>query len=346
MKPIGICRNEVMFSHSTCWDHEWVRQCGQRGIPFEIVDPYRYDIIREAGKYSALAWHYSNFSWPDLMEAQNILDAAAGKGVKVFPDNSTGWHFDDKIAEMYALQACGAAIPDSWVFYHHAACIEWLKNEAAYPLVAKLRRGSGSNNVKLLRNFQEAERYAGKMFTRGLQSAPSLIYKTFSKAQSTNNFKTLVARLKRVPEFLAVRRRARRLPREMGYCYFQQFIPNDGYDLKVVVVGDKLSFLARRIRKSDFRASGSGSIYYDKSLVTPEIRQSAFAAADALKAQVVGFDYVVNNQTGKAAIVEMCYGFDWEAQRDLGGYWDREDAFHDEPLNVPAEVLSNLLKNQ
>ena len=41
----------------------------------------------------------------------------------------------------------------------------------------------------------------------------------------------------------------KRLPREKDYCSFQEFIPNNGFDLKVYVIGDKISFSKQRCTK-------------------------------------------------------------------------------------------------
>ena len=73
--------------------------------------------------------------------------------------------------------------------------------------------------------------------------------------------------------------------KEKGYVYFQEFIPNDGFDLKIVVIGDKLSFIGRKIRKDDFRASGGGDLFYDKNLVTQNVISSAFSTNDKLGLQ-------------------------------------------------------------
>lgn len=289
-----------------------------------------------------MLWNYSNYVISDLLEARNILLVAEKKGLKVFPDHNTGWHFDDKIAEMYALQSVGADIPNSWVFYLEDECIKWLEKEAKYPLVAKLRCGSGSSNVKILRTKQVAVRYAKRMFSRGYDPSPSLLYKTYSKIQSTANLATFVSRVKRIPEFLSTRRHAKMMPIEKGYCYFQEFIPNDGFDIKVAVVGDKLSFLCRDIRKGDFRASGGGSLHYDKAKVTEQIIDSAFSTADKLGLQCIGFDYVVDNRTQTGKIIEMCYGFDYEAILGAEGYFSRDYLWNEGALNVPEEVLELL----
>ena len=343
MKPVAICENLLTRVRSGETETgQWIVYLTEHHIPYEYVNCYAPDIVDKLDNYSALLWHYSNFVNADLMEAQHILDIAAQKGLKVFPDHATGWHFDDKIAESYAFRAAGVPTPRNWVFYEYETCCRWLETEAEYPVVAKLRRGSGSNNVKLLKTAGQAKKYARRMFSKGYSPAQSLMYKTYSKVQSTHDWKTFATRLREIPNFLKGRHFGKGMPTERGYAYFQEFTPNDGYDIKVAVVGDKLSYLIRRTRKGDFRASGGGDIYYDRSLMTPQIIRSAFDAADALQMQCVGFDYVVDNRTSEGKIIEMCFGFDFDAIYEAGGYFDRDCVWHDEPMNVTAEILENL----
>jgi len=345
IKPIGICTNEKLFNHSGNWGKRWLQYCVDHAIPYEMVDPYRPDIVQRLGKYSALLWAIQNYVHADLIESRNILRVAERMGLPVFPDHNTAWHFDDKIAEMYLLQSIGAPIPESRVFYLLDDCVEWLMTEAEYPLIAKLRNGSGSNNVKMLKTRDAAIRYAKRMFTRGFHPAPGFLYKAYSKAQSSREWKTALARIRKIPEFLHTLSRAKRLAREHDYCYFQQFVENDGYDLKVAVVGDKLGYLVRKTRCHDFRASGGGDLFFNRALVTDQIRDSAFSAAEAAGLQCIGFDYVVDRRTGAGVIIEMCYGFDWTAIEQAGGYWDPRGVWHDEPLRVPDEIIANLLQH-
>ena len=342
-KPVAICKDLLSrerqdFGTIQGWE-DWLNE---HQIPWVYIDCYRSDIIHELPKYSALLWHYANFVNADLMEAQNILNLAEEMGLIVYPDYHTGWHFDDKIAEMYALQAAGAPIPKSWVFYEMDKCINWLEKDAVYPIIAKLRRGSGSNNVKLIKNASEGKRYAKRMFSKGMSPTQSLVYKTYSKIQSTRDWKTFVYRFHQIPNFLKARKYGKGMPMERGYCYFQQFILNANFDIKVAVVNGKCSFFTRHTRKGDFRASGSGDFFYDKTLLTDNIVQSAFETAEKLHTQCIGFDFVVDKDTKKGYIIEMCHGFDADAVYDCGGYWDQDLVWHDEPLNVKFEIMDKM----
>src|SRR5690606_23568177 len=127
--------------------------------------------------------------------------------------------------------------------------------------------------------------------------------------KSSKSLKTFVNRAKRMPEFLNSLANAKKFNVERGYVYLQEFIPNEGYDLKIVVVGDKLSFIGRNIREGEFRASGGGDIFYDKSKVTKNVIDSAFKTSDDLGFQCMGYDYVVDKSSGKGIIIEISYGF-------------------------------------
>lgn len=340
---IAIHQNLEIFNHSTTWDKAWIEYCEKNNIEYDVVNCFDTEILETLKGYDGLLWHFSNYSLQEMNFARSILNSAKNMGLKVFPDFNTSWHFDDKVAEMFCLQSVNAPIPKSWVFYTLDSSKKWLTSDCEYPIVAKLRCGSGSSNVKLLNNKVEAIKYVKKMFGNGFKASPSILYKTKSNIKSSKDWETIVKRFKRIPDFIETLKNANQFPHEKGYAYFQELVPNDGYDLKIVVVGDKLSFIVRDVRKGDFRASGGGSLYFDKSLVTKDIIQSAFEISDKLGFQCMGFDYVVDNELQIGKIVEISYGFSHTALLGAEGYWDREGEWYDKPLNAPEEVLINIL---
>lgn len=333
--------------HTTSWVNPWEEYLKENNIPYDMVDLFAVDAIETLKDYDVLLWHFGQYVYVNMLETRSILYSARMMGLKVFPDFNDAWHFDDKVAEMYALQAVGAPIPKSQVYYTMPDLKKALdEGKIDFPIVAKLRTGSGSHNVKLIHNEAQLLRYARRMFGRGFDPAPSLLYKTSSNIRSSHDKATFMAKLKRAPEFLRTRRHAKQFPNEKGYVYLQEFIPSDGYDMKIVVVGDKLSGLYRPIRSHDFRASGGGEVLYDKEKFSENIIRSAFAAADAIGFKCVGFDYVVDNRTGEGKIVEMSYGFSHTAVMGMGGWFDRECQWHEGALNAPAELLKNLLAEE
>lgn len=56
----------------------------------------------------------------------------------------------------------------------------------------------------------------------------------------------------------------------------------------------------------------------------------------------MGYDYVVNSKTAEGKIIEISYGFSYQAVLQAGGYFDKKGKWYNEPLNVPNEIIKNL----
>lgn len=330
--------------HSSSWSSAWVRFCESNDIPFERVNCYALESILDLDGYDILLWHFSHYSKRDMTFARSILTSAKTLGLQVFPDIEDSWHFDDKIAQDYFFHAANVSVPGSRIFFSYDDVLKWVDGDAGLPVVAKLRCGSGSQNVKLLNSREEVLAYAKKMFKgNGFSTVPSVAFKTKSNVLSVKSVSDFWLRAKKIPDFINTLIKSRSLERERGYFYIQSLIENDGFDLKIVVVGDKLSFIGRRSRGSDFRASGGGDLFYDKNLITSEIINLCFEATDKIGASCMGYDVVVDSATGVPYIIEMSYGFSFNALLEAGGFWDREHNWIDKPLNAPKEVLENKL---
>lgn len=340
---IAIHRNTDIFTHSSLWDREWEQYCKEMKIDYEIVNCFDNNILEKLKHFDILLWHFSGDSLQEMQFARTILTSAKNMGLRVFPDFHTSWHFDDKVAESYLLETADAPTPKNYVYYTKESALHFLKYDCSYPIIAKLRTGSGSNNVIKIDNYRQGAEYVNRMFGKGIDSSPKLFYKASSNLKSSKNIKTILNRIKRVPDFIERIKKNRAFSEEKGYVYFQEFIKTDGFDLKVVVVGDKLSFLSRDIRKGDFRASGGGSIDYDKNLITEEVRKVAFDLSSKLSFQCMGYDFVIDSKTKEPKIIEISYGFSNEAQIGLGGHWNSVGNWVDEPLNAPVEIIKNLI---
>lgn len=344
---VAIYKDSQGVTHSTNWANVWANYCQENNIDYVFLDLFRCDPIEKLKDSQILLWHFDQYNHAEMLEARSILYSAKKMGLKVFPDYNDVWHFDDKIAEMYLLQSISAPIPRSFVYYDRKSIKRAVdEGEIAFPIVAKLRSGSGSHNVKMIKTKHSLLSYASKMFSKGINPAPSILYKTTSNVRSSHNKQQFLSKMKRIPEFLRTLSNARRLPREKDYVYLQEYIPNDGFDMKVVVVGDKCTFIVRPVRSHDFRASGGGEVFFDKKYFNKQVVESAFKVADALGSQCMGFDFVVNKETGEGMIVEMSYGFSHQAIMTSKGYYDRDLNWHDEPLNAPVEILINMIADE
>lgn len=332
-------------AHSTSWIFPWKEYCVKNDLDYEIINLFEVeDIVSTLKRFDILLWHFGQYHYQSMLIARYVINVAQFLGLKVFPNFDDAWHFDDKVAEMLILEAVDAPMPKSFLFFSKQELEKSVENRRiTFPIVAKLRSGSGSHNVKLIKSKSQLMAYANKMFGKGFKPAPSLLYKTSSNVRSAHDWETFKAKAKRAPEFLRTLRGAKKFPNEKGYVYLQEFIPNDGYDLKIVVVGDKLSYFMRPIRSHDFRASGGGTFQYDNSKITNQIIESAFRVAKCLNLQCTGFDYVVDNRTGLGKIVEMSYGFSHTAIEGASGYYTIDCQWHPGKFNAPEEILKNLI---
>jgi glutathione synthase/RimK-type ligase-like ATP-grasp enzyme len=115
--------------------------------------------------------------------------------------------------------------------------------------------------------------------------------------------------------------------REKGYVYFQDFIPGNSFDIRVVVVGDKAFALKRMVRLNDFRASGSGEIVYCKEEMDERCVGIAFEVNEKIKAQSIAYDFVFD-KNNVPLIIEISYGYTASAYDQCEGYWDKEMNWH------------------
>jgi len=329
------------------WNQSWIKLCEERSLPYCIMDCYQYDIISKLKeeKITHLMWAFSLSNQVDLIMARNVLfSAEKNMGIRVFPDFYTNWHFDDKISEKYLLESIDAEIVPTWVFYEKKSVSKWLKEEAEYPLVAKLRRGAGSSNVKLIKEPREANKYVKIMFGRGLNPSPSYVSNDlpsrFRKNINKGGFFSLISKSPQLPRKIFVNLiKKNSFTNDKGYVYFQKFISNNNNDLRISVINNRAFGFFRNVRKNDFRASGSGSIDYETPIPLNVIDKS-IKLANKLKMQSICFDYVFDYTISKYLIVEISYGFVSSAIYNCKGYWDEYLNFHEGHF-YPAELILN-----
>src|SRR5690625_3210257 len=153
----------------------WIEYCERRSIPFKIVNCFDSDIIQQVEDCDAMMWHFKHDHYKDVLSAKQLLYSLQQAGKIVFPDFNTAWHFDDKVGQKYMLEAVGAPLISSYVFYDKESAKEWAVN-TTYPKVFKLRGGSGAKNVSLVRSSTEAIKKINKAFGKGFSQFDRINY--------------------------------------------------------------------------------------------------------------------------------------------------------------------------
>ena len=320
----------------------WLDYCRQKGVRCEPIDGFRSDIIEQLQGFDAFLWHFDHVESRDMLVAPMVLEAAESLGLEVFPNRATRWHFDNKLAQKYLLEGLGAPLARSQVFYSEDKAREYLAT-AALPVVAKLRAGSGSANVQLLRTKAQAEAYCKRMFGAGENPLPSYFADTSTRVRSVAQAGMLKQKLKRAPAALYRRLMKRRYTaRERGYVYLQEFLPGNEFDTRITVVGDLAWGFIRRVRPGDFRASGSRNIDYDLQFVDPQCVKIAFEVAERLGSQSTAFDFV-KTPDGEPRIVEISYGYESGAVYGVSGQWRRDMSWQEGRLYAEDAIIDNLI---
>jgi len=320
----------------------WISYCEENKIQYKIVNCYENDIIKQLDDCDALMWHHNHASPKDVQFAKQLLFSVEQSGKKVFPNFNTTWHFDDKVGQKYLLEAINAPLTPSYVFYSKKEAIQWVEL-TTFPKVFKLRGGAGSANVRLAKTKQEAKKLINKAFGRGFPQ-----YDRFGNLKErwrkyllgkTTLFDVLkgCVRIFHTTDFARVAGNAK------GYVYFQEFIPNNSYDIRIIVIEDRAFGIKRMVRENDFRASGSGNIVYKKSEISEDCVRIAFDLNQKLKTQCIAIDFVFDDK--QALIVEISYGFVPQVYDPCEGYWDSSLNWHEGKFDPYGWMIENLLNN-
>jgi glutathione synthase/RimK-type ligase-like ATP-grasp enzyme len=228
------------------------------------------------------------------------------------------------------------------VFYIKKDALKWI-DKTSFPKVFKLRGGAGATNVKLVKSKSEARKLTKRAFGRGFPQ----FNRWNNLGERIRRFKegkdNIMSIIKGIVRLFIPTEFAKMYPREKGYVYFQEFIPNNNFDTRIVVVGGKAAAERRMVRENDFRASGSGKFCYDN--INIESVKIAFDVAQRLKLLSVAFDFV-EDENSNPLIVEISYGFGTSGIDNAPGYWDSSLQWHEGKFNPQEWMIKDMICSQ
>lgn len=334
---IGIHHKKGTFSDS------WIQYCKDNNVDYKIVNAYNSDIIEQLADCDAFIWHHHHANYKDTLFAKQLLYSLEISGKKVFPDFKTSWHFDDKLGQKYLLEAINAPLVPSHAFYTKKEAMEWAE-KASFPKVFKLRGGAGAINVKLVHNKFEAKKYIRKSFSYGFSQFDRWGYfkEQFNKFRQGKG--TFLGVCKGIARLFVPTEFSKMHHNEKGYVYFQDFIPNNKFDIRIIVIGDKAFGIKRMTRKNDFRASGSGNILYEKSEIDEQCVKIAFDINKKIKSQSIAYDFVFD-KNNNPLIVEISYGYILEVYIKCPGFWDIDMKWHEQSFNSAIWQIQNIINS-
>lgn len=319
----------------------WVKYCQKNAVPFKEVDCFSSNIIEQLQGCRALMWYWEYHDRRAALFARQLIASVEQMGLIVFPSSSTCWHYDDKVGQKYLLEATGAPLVSTHVFFEEEAAMDWL-TRASFPLVWKLRGGAGSRNVGLVQTLNKARRMVRRSFSKGWR--PSRAHELqeriwqFRRDPSVGNFFKIG---RGVARSIIPHKRYRDQIVDKNYVYFQDFVEDNDHDIRVVVIGERAFAIKRMVRAGDFRASGSGVIIHDPSEIPRDCLRISFDVTRAIASQCCALDFVFSEKGWR--LVEISYAFSLAGYADCPGHWDPKLQWHPGAFCPESFVLEDVL---
>jgi glutathione synthase/RimK-type ligase-like ATP-grasp enzyme len=308
------------------YSDKWREFLHARDVEVKTLDLLAPDPLEQARTCDGIMWRWAHHP-QDKQSAQRILHIIEHYlKIPVYPDLHTSWHYDEKVAQFYLLSTLNAPVPKTWLFWDLDQALEWAKT-APYPVVFKLSPGAGSSNVLKVCSYKEAERLTLAAFRRGFFPMTMNEYRpVLGLPRNLSQLKSLALRAKDGFSYAWSGIHPPLHPHwwkpEFGYIYFQEFLPDNAYDTRITIIGDRAFGFRRMNRPDDFRASGSGRIEYDAQAIDKECIRIAFDISERGKFQSMAYDFLYNQ--AHPVISEISYAYaDW-AVHNCPGHFKRD----------------------
>lgn len=334
----------AIHNQAGSFSDRWIKYCNENEVPFKLVNCYDSDIVAQLDDCKGLMWHWNLNDYKAALFARQLTISLEKKGIKVFPDVNTAWHYDDKVGQKYLLEAIGAPLVKSYVFYSRQEAFDWL-DKTTFPKVFKLRGGAGSVNVSLTKTKKKAKQLIKKAFGTGFSHINrfSRLKDRFWVLKRDKNMQAVRGVLSGFARIFIPTEVERFSYNEKGYIYFQDFIPDNNFDTRLIVIGDRCFSERRYCRKGDFRASGSGLLDFKPELTDIESVKIAFDVTKKMTSQSIAFDFIKDK--GENKIVEVSYCFPPNIFNvGCKGYWDKNLKWHNETVNPEYFMIEDFIE--
>lgn len=293
------------YGHYPSWTH-FARFLEKNAFPFEIYSIHADNWLEKARDFDVIVGFTSSASYhlEELRSRYYILETHLHK--TCYPSYKNILLYEDKKLEAYLSKIYNIPFVPTHVSHSPEDALQLTEN-LTYPIVSKIVPSSSSVGVQLIRNKKQAQRIIRQAF-------------------SENGRKSQVV-----------------YSRQKNYVYFQDYIPNDGFDIRVVVVGRMVFGFFRKVLPGDFRASG---MHHEEMRELPlEAMQIARAVNGVIQSPMLVVD-MLHGLDGQYYINEFSPICQMSTLHQLkvngvgGAYvFDADDSFHFEPLNCWVQEL-------
>lgn len=245
----------------------WTKYCRffeNNGFPYEILNIHSHNWLEAAKRFDVIVGVPSNefIYLQEIRRKYFILETYFGKFCYPSTDHLT--IYEDKSIEAFLAEKAGIPFVKTYISNDKADAFQIIQT-LKYPLVCKNESSSGSVGVELIRNIRQAWKVVDQAFSIQGRSTHLLYH------------------------------------RQKDYIYFQEFVPNDGFDVRAIVVGNWGFGYYRRNLEGDFRASGMNQV--ELRGLPEEPLRIAWEANKVIKSPVLVVD-MLHGLDGKYYVIE------------------------------------------
>ena len=256
---------------------KYLRFLETNDFPHGILDIHAHDWIERARAFDIVAGLVSNEinNLEEIRVKYHFLENHMGK--VCYPTAAQAFLYENKCLESYISASSGLSFAKTYISHSSRDALAMIEG-ARYPLVSKVNHSSGSMGVGIVRTPRGARRVIEQAFSRRGRSI-------------------------HVPWF-----------RQKNYVYFQEFVPNDGYDIRVILIGDRAFGYYRKVLEGDFRASGMGAV--EKRALPEGAIRTALEAYRHIRGPQLVVD-MVHAPDGRYVIIEFSSFFQVQTAEQL-----------------------------
>lgn len=265
LKPfIGLVKNEVKAANNASWP-KFERFLKVNHIPYEEYDVNKSDFIKEGMKYDIIVWR-TETSYAKQWEAADKVEIIQDHlGKMILPTRESLWIDEDKVREQYLFEINNLPAIKTFSSNSRDEVMHYIEN-CKYPFISKDKICACGKGVYMIKNKRQAKALCNKIFSSGLKTNESYV-------------------------------------RQKDYVYFQEFVPNYGFDLRIIMVGNSFFGYYRYPISGDYKASGSGIL--EKKNLPQDVMLLAKKVRECMpKSSMLAVDFLQDKRDDKYYIIE------------------------------------------
>lgn len=233
-------------------------------IAYEYYNPLLSNWMKEAKRFDLIIWH-TNSSPSAQSTAESKIYILEEMGIKCLPSYKEVWSYEDKVRASYLYDLHNLPSIPTFISHSKVEALSYLES-VKFPIISKISTGSSSKGVEKIENLKQGKAFVEKAFS----------YKGKETYFAYSNQK--------------------------DYVYFQEFIQDATYDLRVICVGNDFFGYYRYPNKNDFRASGAGNI--QKKEIPVEALELSYNVREIFGSTLLATDFVYSEKLEKFMIIE------------------------------------------